>query len=1540
MYSLFQLVRLLTVEQDTDSPTDFQPNIAQFAWRQARDTSLLALVCSNGHLLIYWSVPGQRPKSRLLPWLEQRPIVSLCFDPSATWLLVITTQIDMFIIPALSLMDPQSKVDATWKRDDATHIRFKKPKGFPSALCWWHTLTGYDVAIVGTSLGELVFVNLHTKRVLANTSIQSYIVKLDLIFDDEQVSRHLLVTSKKGSQWQLLLEKLNRSEWYQEIELVSKSSLLSADDTYSNVVSIIDRAAGYQDLFWPVYFPQFGRSIQLSPQYAKGRQLVAAHCCRTCSYQIYDCSIQRSPLYIYKLPLGAHNTVFTDRLIFLNTWQDGKKLFLLANQKAETFPGSEQNLSPESVLQTFDLPCEEKVLGIVKQSYPFYWHDKQESSMNLSPAELMSDLSPYSVPISHHSVLDGCLVITECAVYECRPRISPERYFFQLALHPTDCVHVDHFAVSLGLDYNQLFQLATDHLLTKGHFTHALRLFKMAKSSYVKRVASLASYGCIQEMMTYVQYILKKGGEEVTTQESKRLSDIALYGFIYLIKSGRAKNPNLISAFREFLLSNFFYNETNALKVLAEWRWPTLLLEVGKARGLIVESLELLLQHSLYNVEFSLWKDLVQKGFGAYLCHVGHGVFLLCLSPEELVDLLCVRPQLAVLQVDMLQQHVRKLDTDRLMKLAEVFDPSKHIVRGHLRCQRVRSERTFSQTSRSSLVSQNFGEMPNPEMSLASTQKMVDFFFDLLLLLNKRRDSEMSSANLCRELQPRPFISEHLTFAEEMATKSESFLSLQPSFIGCGNGYVAMVRNGDLYTWGKSNSGCLGHGDLTSEDTVMPVSRVETLHMLKICVTSVTCGGEHILALSSQGVYSWGSSKYGQVGVGAYHHYYTRPMLVESLSSECCVSLVCGQYHSVALTNDGKVFTWGWGVHGQLGHGDAENQSVPKLISCLPTAKEIRTIQLAAGYAHTMVLSQQGDVYSFGCGYFGQLGLGQRQKKSVPSHITLPEKISYIAANFFSSVAVTQDSSVYCWGIHPNIIRYAAQMSRRAPGQEAADGFGDDYLSPLLVDTSNVLGKIVQVSCGSYHFVLLTSDGVVYTWGRNTDGQLGFVSYQNISFPTQVTAISDVHISHVYSGSDFNVALNSDGEVWGWGRNDTGQLLHLIKEKGVRVRPKAILNRDDVQQGNATHVRVPILLPGVPSAKGGTLYVSHDHSSNGALFDSEDFYQMSQIKIPDLSSVGLLRYGRQVVPVLLRVSFRFFLFFLPSHLLRQVYGWACWGGDLRRSRPLGQRLRYQSLSDRFMVEPMAVETSSILVPGTKSLLIAIRAEIKVLVEPMAVETSGILGPWTKSLLIAIGAEIKVLVEPMAVETSGILGPWTKSLLIAIGAEIKVLVETMAVETSGILGPWTKSLLIAIRAEIKGLVEAMAVETSGILGPWTTTIFTTTMTTTTTVSATTTTVTTAMMLMMTTAILTTTTTTTIFITTMTVALGFHLMLISETVVNLEQDLLLPLSIQVLDFYIRNLFLHLETDDSWQQEGHPITEDSALTYSCMIHAGIEM
>lgn len=1234
MYPLFDLVRLLSVQQDTESLAERHPYIVQFAWRQVEDLSLLALICSNGHVLIRWSVHGQRSEMKLLPWLEDRPIVASCFDPSATWLLVITTQLDMFIVPALALMDPESKVNQLWKVDDATHIKFKKAKGFPSALCWWHTFTGIEVAIIGTTLGEIFFVDLSSKHLLTSTSIQSYVVKFDLVYDDHQLLTYLLVTSKKGSQWKLLLEKNNRSEWSEDHHLATGKS--SEDDQFHYIVSIIDQAAGYQDLFWPVYFPQFGRSVQLSAQYAKGRQLIAAQCCRTCSYQIYDCSIQHSPLFVYKLPLGAHNTVFTDRIIFLNTWQNGKKLFLLSNQKAETLLDSDQALNPDAIIQTFDLPCEEKVLGIVKINFPFYWHEKQEASLGLSEAELCSDLSPHSIHISRHTVFDGCLVITDAAVYECRPRISPERYFLELALHPLDSSNVDSLAVSLGLDFNNLFALAADHLLTRGHFNHAVRLFKMAKYPYVKRVATFASYGRISEVMTYVQYIMKRSNQDLNTSEAKQLADIAFHGFVYQIQKDGMQDNDLVSSFREFLQSNFLYNELEALKILAEWRWTNLLLEVAKARGLVVEGLELMIQHGIYNVDVSFWKDLVQKGFGAYLAHIGQGVFLHCLSAEDLVDLMCLRPPLAVLQVDILHLHLRKLDIERLIKLAETFDPSKSAVKGHLACHQVARGRTFSQGSMSSLLSLNFGENPNLDVSYAATQRMVDFFFDILLVLNKKRDKLIKPSELNKDLQPRPLIPEPVSFVEDKSKKSEKKLLYQSTLIGCGTYHVALVRNGDLYVWGRARAGCLGHGDITVEDSILPVSRVETIHMLKIRVLAVACGGEHILALSSQGVYSWGSSKYGQVGVGTRHRY-SRPMLVEALSNERCVKVDCGQYHSIVLTEEGKVYTWGWGIHGQLGHGDAESLLVPTPVTSLSTVKEIRSIQIAAGYAHSLVLNQQGDVYAFGCGYFGQLGLGHGQKRSLPTHVPLPEKISVVATKSFHSLAVTQDSNVYMWGVHPNVVRYTAQMNRRShQGLESSDEINGDYLNPILVDTSNVAGKIIEVSCGNYHSLLLTSDGTVYSWGRNTDGQLGFVSYQNVLCPTQVTAISDTNIVHIHSGSDYNIAVNNNGELWGWGKNDYGQLIHPTdKENTARRKPKSILNRDDAEKGSATSVRVPISLQGIPSRKGANFNVS---GSPDSVFGSDDSSQIGRLNIiiPDLASVGHTKYGRQVVPVLLR----------------------------------------------------------------------------------------------------------------------------------------------------------------------------------------------------------------------------------------------------------------------------------------------------------------
>ena len=82
----------------------------------------------------------------------------------------------------------------------------------------------------------------------------------------------------------------------------------------------------------------------------------------------------------------------------------------------------------------------------------------------------------------------------------------------------------------------------------------------------------------------------------------------------------------------------------------------------------------------------------------------------------------------------------------------------------------------------------------------------------------------------------------------------------------------------------------------------------------------------------------------------------SRPVLITHISSKQIVSVVCGSYHTLAITSDCKVYSWGWGVHGQLGLRSVENQLIPKQIDLLDTHK---VVQAAAGYAHSVVLTSQ-----------------------------------------------------------------------------------------------------------------------------------------------------------------------------------------------------------------------------------------------------------------------------------------------------------------------------------------------------------------------------------------------------------------------------------------------------------------------------------------------------------------------------------------------------------------------------------------------------
>lgn len=165
----------------------------------------------------------------------------------------------------------------------------------------------------------------------------------------------------------------------------------------------------------------------------------------------------------------------------------------------------------------------------------------------------------------------------------------------------------------------------------------------------------------------------------------------------------------------------------------------------------------------------------------------------------------------------------------------------------------------------------------------------------------------------------------------------------------------------------------------------------------------MSCGRCHTLAVTNNGVYAWGSNKYGQVGLGEVRES-PNPELITCLAQEIIVEAVAGQHHSVALIADGRLFTWGWGVHGQLGHGNTEAQRQPTLVKAL---LGVVVRHASAGYAHTVVLSAEGYVYAFGCNLYGQIGNGKETKCTLPIKVSLlPEKITLISTKYFHNVSI------------------------------------------------------------------------------------------------------------------------------------------------------------------------------------------------------------------------------------------------------------------------------------------------------------------------------------------------------------------------------------------------------------------------------------------------------------------------------------------------------------------------------------------------------
>ncbi|XP_043975030.1 probable E3 ubiquitin-protein ligase HERC6 isoform X1 [Gambusia affinis] len=203
--------------------------------------------------------------------------------------------------------------------------------------------------------------------------------------------------------------------------------------------------------------------------------------------------------------------------------------------------------------------------------------------------------------------------------------------------------------------------------------------------------------------------------------------------------------------------------------------------------------------------------------------------------------------------------------------------------------------------------------------------------------------------------------------------------------VSCGNSHsLALTKGGDVFSWGLNSHGQLGLG----KDVTRQLRPVLVCALTGVAVTQVSAGGNHTLFLTLSGLaYCCGANKSGQLGLNRVDEKGRfNVCMVPALRPLGVSSISCGESHTAVLTKDGKVFTFGDGSHGQLGHNSTTTEVRPRLVDGLGETAS----QVACGRRHTLVLTSSGRLFAFGNGDKGQLGTGQRDSSSSPSLVQLP----------------------------------------------------------------------------------------------------------------------------------------------------------------------------------------------------------------------------------------------------------------------------------------------------------------------------------------------------------------------------------------------------------------------------------------------------------------------------------------------------------------------------------------------------------------------
>jgi hypothetical protein len=298
--------------------------------------------------------------------------------------------------------------------------------------------------------------------------------------------------------------------------------------------------------------------------------------------------------------------------------------------------------------------------------------------------------------------------------------------------------------------------------------------------------------------------------------------------------------------------------------------------------------------------------------------------------------------------------------------------------------------------------------------------------------------------------------------------------------------YHCIARNssGKVYSWGFNIWGYLGIG---SEDERYH-KPILNQYLNNKFVTDISCGAQHSLVLTNYGeVYAWGWNIEGQVGNGCNYNQLI-PIKVKGFNNERVVMISCGFWHSMALTEFGHVYSWGYNRNGQLGIGNTVNSNKPKFVAVIDENKcNVFIEKISCGSYNSLLLSSNGYIYAFGSNKFGESGNQKEENELSPYRIKTETKFIDISSQWTESddisLALSKNSIYYNWGkcgeeifrtSKPTNFKFFVEIyAKHFKITRKAINFEDQNSDPILLRDKyvNEFSEQSLISCGGFGIV-------------------------------------------------------------------------------------------------------------------------------------------------------------------------------------------------------------------------------------------------------------------------------------------------------------------------------------------------------------------------------------------------------------------------------------------------------------------------------------